>query len=64
MKSLIFSAVLVLAFWSASLADPKLTVPEPRWDFGFVPQNSKLTHDYWVKNTGDDTLRIIRVKPG
>jgi hypothetical protein len=47
-----------------SLAGPQITISEKHWDYGFVPQNSVLTHAYQIKNTGDDTLRIESVKPG
>ncbi len=45
-------------------AAPRLTIPEAEFDFGFAPQNSKLTHTFWLHSTGDDTLKILRVKPG
>lgn len=64
MKGWILAAVFALSLTQVSFADPKIFIPEMRWDFGHVPPESKLTHDYWVKNTGTDTLKIIRVKPG
>jgi len=64
MRIWILSSVLAMALCQVGFAEPKITVPEIRWDFGHVPQQSVLTHDYWVKNTGTDTLSIIRVKPG
>ena len=64
MKKLSLIAIMVMAMAVLSQADPKITIPEERWDFGFAPQNSALTHDYTILNTGIDTLRIIRVKPG
>lgn len=54
---------LVLTF-SLVQAAPRLTIPETEFDFGFAPQNSKLTHTFWLHSTGDDTLKILRVKPG
>ena len=64
MRKLSLIAILVLTLTALSLADPKITIPDARWDFGYSPQQSALTHDYTVLNTGSDTLRIIRVKPG
>jgi hypothetical protein len=46
------------------MAGPKILMPETRWDYGDVPQNSTLSHAYWIKNIGDDTLKIVNVKPG
>ncbi|MFH1687888.1 MAG: hypothetical protein ABIE70_10270 [bacterium] len=45
-------------------AAPRMTVDEPHFNFGFAPQNSKVSHVFWLKSTGDDTLRILNVKPG
>jgi hypothetical protein len=64
MKKLL-AVVMFLISWSVvSMAAPVLSMPETHWDYGIVPQQSVLTHDYWIRNTGDDTLKIIEVKPG
>lgn len=62
-RRILFFAI-IMAFASLVLADPRISVPEKSWDFGNVPQNGTFSHDYWVKNIGTDTLRIIKVKPG
>jgi hypothetical protein len=54
---------LVLSFGLVQGA-PRLTIPETSFDFGYAPQNAMLTHVFWLHSTGDDTLKIIRVKPG
>lgn len=41
----------------------RLLVVSDSWDFGFMPQNAKVTHRYILENTGDDTLFIEEVKP-
>ena len=56
-------ALAVLCFGSASGA-PRLTLPESTFNFGYVPQNSKISHGFWLHSTGDDTLKIIKVVPG
>ena len=43
---------------------PLLQIPEKEFDFGYVPQNSKVTHVFWLYNKGDDTLKIEKVVPG
>jgi hypothetical protein len=53
-----------ILFFAIILADPKILVPEQKWDFGHVPQHGTYTHDYVVKNVGTDSLKIIKVKPG
>lgn len=64
MKNWILTVALILGISGGSYAAPKILVPETAWDFGHVPQHSTLTHDYWIKNIGTDTLKIIKVRPG
>ncbi len=52
------------AIYSSVLGGAVISVPEKEWDFGVVPQQSTVSHEYWIKNIGDDTLRNIIVKPG
>jgi len=56
--------LLVLMLQGMALAGPKLNIPEPEFDFGYSPQTAKISHDFWLYSTGDDTLRIIKVSPG
>jgi hypothetical protein len=46
------------------VAAPQLTIPETEFDFGFVPQNAKISHIFWLYSTGTDTLKILQVSPG
>lgn len=64
MKKLILISTILLGIASMAFADPRIIIPETKWDFGYVPQHGVLTHDYWIRNAGDDTLKIIKVKPG
>lgn len=43
---------------------PRLAIPETEFDFGYVPQKAKISHDFWLHSTGTDTLRIVKVSPG
>jgi hypothetical protein len=45
-------------------AAPRLVMPEQEFEFGFVPQNSKITHVFHLYSKGDDSLKIIQVVPG
>ena len=66
-KTLLFLSlivIVVLIMSSSLLAQPRLTIKNNSFDFGFVPQNSKISHNFWLYSTGEDTLRILRVKPG
>ncbi|MEA2030732.1 MAG: hypothetical protein U9N55_03950 [candidate division Zixibacteria bacterium] len=58
--SFVVLLLLVGAVWSA----PRLTIPEAKFDFGFVPQHSKISHVFWLHSTGDDELKILKVVPG
>ena len=44
--------------------EPQLTIYDSEFDFGIVPQHSKITHDFWLHSTGTDTLRILKINPG
>jgi len=56
--------VLTLLFASVAIAAPRLTIPVTEFNFGFVPQNSTISHKFWLVSTGDDTLKILKVVPG
>lgn len=64
MKGLFAVAMAIVGWSTVALGGPKANIPEKHWDFGNVPQNSTISHAYWIKNIGDDTLKIISVKPG
>jgi hypothetical protein len=55
---------LVIIFPELVFAGPKMSIPQPVFDFGYVPQMAKISHDFWLYSTGDSTLRIIKVSPG
>ncbi len=58
------SIVLVVVAGSTVIAGPKVVVPETEFDFGKVVQNATVSHTFWIKSVGDDTLRITRIVPG
>lgn len=64
MKKAVLIFAIVMGVAALAFADPKIVIPEQTWDFGYVPQQGTFTHDYWIKNVGTDTLRIIKVRPG
>ncbi len=57
-------ALSVILPAGTALAGPNLAIPEPSFDFGYVPQHAKITHVFWLYSTGDSTLQIIKVSPG
>ncbi len=62
-KTLIVFFVIMMMVGIANAA-PHLTIKEASFDFGFVPQHSKISHVFWLYSTGDDTLKITKVLPG
>lgn len=64
MKDIILTLVMISISATCVQAQPRIQIEPERWNFGHSPQNSFLTHDYTVRNSGTDTLNIIRVKPG
>ena len=71
MKKLLSLIAVLLVFLivgsAANLASadgPKLLIPGTRFDFGYAPTSSVISHYYLVKNVGSDTLKIEKVKPG
>jgi hypothetical protein len=55
--------VLVFALTQNGLQAGKaiLQISETSWDFGRSPQNAVLSHSFWLKNVGTDTLRALNV---
>jgi len=43
--------------------DATIEFGEKAFDFGFMPKGTSAMHTYEIRNTGTDTLRILRVKP-
>lgn len=61
----ILLVLLLLAVGTAKLAAaPRLSIAETSFDFGFSPQNAKLSHVFWLKAEGADSLNILKVVPG
>jgi len=50
--------------YSAEIVAPRMTINETEFDFGFVPQNARVSHIFWLYSTGTDTLKILQVNPG
>ena len=63
LTAIVLATVFPLGVTGAAGA-PRLEIPESIFDFGYVPQNAVISHVFWLKSTGDDTLRILNIKPG
>ena len=43
---------------------PEIRFSENYWYLGYLPVNAVVHHDFWIYNSGGDTLRISKVTPG
>lgn len=41
---------------------PKIEIKENTWDFGYIPENEVVTHTFIIRNVGDDSLFITKVR--
>jgi len=44
------------------LSRAKISFSETMWDFGYVPKTGSVSHTYKIKNIGQDTLIIVKVR--
>lgn len=66
-KKTCFSFIIILSLLSSHIhSSPKIEVDSTHFHFGTVYEDEtvKVKHDFRIRNTGDDTLKIQRVKPG
>ena len=75
--SMLMTSSLLIAQTPAPTTPPaKVPVPEAppskakiatdmtEFDFGWIPSNSYVTHNYWFYSRGEDSLKILKVQPG
>lgn len=69
-RLLLLTMTLILTATTTVLAQvskgrqPRIEVSSDYFYFGYMPTNAIVQHLYWIRNTGNDTLRIVSVKPG
>jgi len=74
-RSLILSCLLPIAAFVSLTATlgygagsqdlkPKIRFSDDYWYFGYLSVDAIVHHDFWIYNTGGDTLRISKVTPG
>ncbi len=58
--------ILLITFLLSAIAFavPKMSISEDSFDFGYIPQTAKVSHTFWIYSVGDDSLKILKVKPG
>jgi hypothetical protein len=60
---IVFTAALCYAAGSQGLK-AKIRLSEDYWYFGYLSTGAVVHHDFWIHNSGSDTLRIDKVTPG
>lgn len=61
----LFAATMLISGAAVLFAAPEISVDSANFDMGTIREGAQnvLEHTYIVKNTGNDTLKISRVKP-
>lgn len=65
-SSLVLFFILLTAVSTSAqkgeLSRAKISFSETMWDFGYVPKTGRVSHTYQIKNIGQDTLIIVKVR--
>ncbi|MCG8639223.1 MAG: DUF1573 domain-containing protein [Desulfobacterales bacterium] len=62
-KTLTIGLILSFCFTGMARAEIAAVVDEPIYIFEAVPEGTRVTHEFTIKNTGDGILKILDVKP-
>jgi len=67
-RTAVLAAVGVLLLVTAAVAagaqqGPRISVAEPRYDFGEIAAGTVLEHVFEIRNTGDGVLEIGKIEP-
>ena len=62
--TLLLLLLFVISLANVAFSQAKLSIPDAEFDFGYVPQHSKISHIFWLQSTGTETLHIENVRPG
>jgi len=60
--------IFVFLFFSSSgysqgkMAQPRIEIPENVWDFGCIPEDEIVTHTFIIRNAGNDSLFINKLR--
>ncbi len=60
---LVLVAVMSAAAGSAEHQGPRISVKDPRFDFGTVQQGTQPEHIFEIRNAGDEVLEIGQLQP-
>ncbi len=63
-KILFFLNIFVLILIAQDKREPIIHVENPQHQFNLVQQETVLEHNFTIQNVGNDTLKILKVRPG
>ncbi len=66
---LLTTALVFILLWGGAILaqdhkGPRIAVESPQFDFKEVQEGTVLEHTFKILNKGDETLKIISVRPG
>ena len=67
LMAILFTSLICLCAYSApaqAAPGPKMVLKEREFDCGEVKEGMVIEHTFSVLNQGDETLEIVRVRPG
>ncbi len=67
MKKVLTRALFIgwfAVFAQSVFAAPRLTMYEDAFNFGYIPRQVAVSHDFWLFSTGDEPLLVLQVVPG
>jgi acylphosphatase len=62
-KNLLILVSAIFTFSNLTLAASKLEITPSTYDFGWSPDNAKITAEFVLKNTGSDMIPLTAVQP-
>ncbi len=63
-RTIFLTSVLLVLLAATLSAAPEAQINEATFNFGRVAQNQIVTHCFWLRSVGDDTLRVTKIWPG
>ncbi len=65
-RNWVATVLAIVLLSTATIAKPMVTVANEAYDAGTIVEGSRerVTHRFKLKNTGDEPLKILRVRPG
>lgn len=64
MKVILFVFLCIFLTSVFANAGPEIFIPDATYNWGKICQNRTVSHTFWIKSVGDDTLRITKVVSG